>query len=152
MRYLLDTNVWIDYLSGRYPAVAARIQTVSPVDLCLSSIVVAELRYGADKSARRRANHARIDRLVREIPTVDFDAAAARAYGRIRSGLEATGRLIGPNDLLIAAHAVSRHLTLVTDNVDEFKRVKGLRVSNWRVPPAGPGGEAPSGRTAGRRT
>jgi len=132
MRYLLDTNACVDYLSGRYSNVIIRIQRSSPDDLRLSSVVVAELRYGADRSAHPKANHSRLDALVEEIESLDFDLAAAAAYGRVRAGLEAAGRPIGPNDLLIAAHAVSRRLTLVTDNVREFRRVKGLKVENWR--------------------
>jgi tRNA(fMet)-specific endonuclease VapC len=132
MAYLLDTNACSDYFTGRYPRVVARIQACSPDDLRLSVVVVAELRYGADHSTRRRANHARIDALVEEIETLDFDLRAAAAYGRLRSRLEAGGAPIGPNDMLIAAHALSRGLTVVTDNVSEFGRVKGLEVENWR--------------------
>ena len=132
LRRLLDTNACVDYLTGRYPRVVARIQQSRPDELCLSSVVVAELRYGADHSARRRTNHARIDVLVEEIECVDFDLRAATAYGRVRARLEASGTPIGPNDMLIAAHAISRGLTLVTDNVIEFRRVKGLDVENWR--------------------
>lgn len=132
MRYLLGTNVCVDYLSGRYPAVVARIQSSAPDDLGLSSVVVGELRYGADRSAHQRTNHSRIDTLVAEIECLDFDLQAAAAYGRVRASLEAAGRPIGPNDMLIAAHALSRRLVLVTDNVGEFRRVKGLRVENWR--------------------
>ncbi len=132
MRYLLDTNACVDYLSGRYSNVITRIQRSSPDDLRLSSVVVAELRYGADRSAHPKANHSRLDALVEEIESLDFDLGAAAAYGRVRSGLEGAGQPIGPNDMLIAAHAVSRRLTLVTDNVKEFRRVRGLKVENWR--------------------
>lgn len=132
MRFLLDTNACVDYLTGRHPRVVARLQSSTPEDLCLSSVVVAELRYGADHSSRRRANHARIDALLEEIECLDFDVRAAASYGRVRAGLEAVGTPIGPNDMLIAAHALSRGLTVVTDNVREFKRVKGLKVENWR--------------------
>lgn len=132
MAYLLDTNACSDYFTARYPRVVARIQASSPDDLRLSVVVVAELRYGADHSARRRANHARIDALIEEIETLDFDLRAAAAYGRVRAQLEASGTPIGPNDMLIAAHALSRGLTVVTDNTTEFGRVKGLKVENWR--------------------
>ena len=132
MRHLLDTNACVDYLTGRYPKVVARIQNSVPDDLCLTSVVVAELRYGADHSARRRTNHGRIDALLDEIECLDFDLRAATSYGRVREQLEAAGTPIGPNDMLIAAHALSRGLSLVTDNVSEFKRVKGLKVDNWR--------------------
>jgi len=132
VRHLLDTNACVDYLTGRYPKLVARIQSSSPDDLCLSSVVVAELRYGADHSARRRTNHGRIDALLDEIECLDFDLQAAASYGRVRAQLEAAGTPIGPNDMLIAAHALSRGLSVVTDNVAEFKRVKGLKVDNWR--------------------
>jgi tRNA(fMet)-specific endonuclease VapC len=132
MAFLLDTNVCIDYLTGRYPTVVARIQDSSPEDLYLSVVVVAELRYGADHSARRRTNHSRIDVLIEEVEPLDFDLRAAATYGRVRSQLEAGGTPIGPNDMLIAAHALSRGLTVVTDNTEEFGRVKGLKVENWR--------------------
>jgi len=132
MAFLLDTNACIDYLTGRYPGVVARIQNSSPEDLFLSVVVVAELRYGADHSARRRSNHSRIDALVEEIEPLDFDLGAAATYGRVRAQLETGGTPIGPNDMLIAAHALSRGLTVVTDNTTEFRRVKGLKVENWR--------------------
>jgi tRNA(fMet)-specific endonuclease VapC len=135
MPYLLDTNVCVDYLSGRYPEVVARMQGASPDELRLSSIVVAELRYGADRSQHPRANHARLDALIAEIECLDFDQRAARVYGRVRAGLEANGTPIGPNDMLIAAHTLSRQLVLVTDNVTEFRRVKGLKLENWRSKP-----------------
>jgi len=131
MAYLLDTNACIDYLTARYPEVVGRIQGCSPDDLRLSVVVVAELRYGADHSTRRRANHARIDALIEEVETLEFDLRAAATYGRVRASLEA-GIPIGPNDMLIAAHALSHGLTVVTDNIAEFKRVKGLKVENWR--------------------
>lgn len=132
MAFLLDTNACIDYFTARYPKVVARIQASSPEDLFLSTVVVAELRYGADHSARRRTNHARIDALIEEIEPLEFDLRAAATYGRVRAHLEAGGTPIGPNDMLIAAHALSRGLTVVTDNTVEFGRVKGLKVDNWR--------------------
>ena len=132
MAFLLDTNACVDYFTGRYPTVVTRIQGSSPEDLFVSVVVVAELRYGADHSARRRTNHARIDALVEEIEPLDFDRRAAATYGRVRAQLEAGGTPIGPNDMLIAAHALSRGLSVVTDNTAEFRRVKGLKVENWR--------------------
>ena len=132
MAFFLDTNACIDYFTGRYPKVVARIQASSPEDLFLSAVVVAELRYGADHSARRRTNHARIDALIEEIEPLDFDLPSAAAYGRLRTRLEAGGTPIGPNDMLIAAHALTRALTVVTDNTAEFGRVRGLKVDNWR--------------------
>jgi tRNA(fMet)-specific endonuclease VapC len=132
VKYLLDTNVCVDYLNQSHPSVTERIQRTSPEDLGLSSVVVAELRYGADRSQRRAQNHERLDVLIAEIPCVDFDLSAAGVYGRIRSALEAKGSSIGPYDMMIAAHALSLKLILVTDNERELRRVEGLRVENWR--------------------
>jgi len=132
VKYLLDSNVCVDYLTGRYPSVTERIQGLLPEDLCLSAIVVAELRYGADKSSRPRRNHQLLDVLVNEIPCRDFDSKASAVYGKIRAALEKKGRPIRPNDMLIAAHALSLDLVLVSDNIGEFRRVKGLKLENWR--------------------
>jgi len=133
VKYLLDTNVCVDFLNRRYPKVTERIRTSSPEDLCLSSVAMAELRYGADRSQRRGENHERIDVLATEIQCLDFDLTAARVYGRIRSALEAEGTPIGPYDMMIAAHAVSQGLILVTDNEREFRRISGLEIENWRL-------------------
>ena len=132
MKYLLDTNVCVDYLNGRHPNVIRRIRSADPEDLCVSSVVAAELRYGADRSARRAANHTRLDVLLGEIRCLAFDEIAAKEFGRVRSRLDAKGTAIGPYDMQIAAHALALDATLVTDNVDEFERVRGLRVENWR--------------------
>jgi tRNA(fMet)-specific endonuclease VapC len=133
VKYLLDTNVCADYLNGLYPGVLRRIQAADPDDLCVSSVVAAELRYGADRSERRAANHARLDILLEEIRCLSFDDVAAREFGRVRSRLESKGTPIGPYDMQIAAHALALGAILVTDNVDEFRRVRGLRLENWRA-------------------
>jgi len=132
VKYLLDTNVCVDFLNRRYLSVVEQIQSSLPEDLCLSSVVVAELRYGADRSARKAQNHERLDILTAEIQCLDFDLSAARTYGRLRSALETEGAPIGPNDMLIAAHALSLGLVLVTDNEREFRRVTSLKIENWR--------------------
>ena len=132
MRYLLDTNAWVDYLNQRYPGVTERVRSANPEELVLSAVALAELRYGADKSQHPARNHARIDVIAREVPFADFDAAAAAAFGRLRAALERQGAPIGPYDMLIASQAISRDLVLVTDNVDEFGRISGLKLENWR--------------------
>lgn len=99
----------------------------------MATHVVRELRYGADRSARPKENHARIDVMVAEIPALEFDLESAEAYGRLRARLEAKGTPIGPNDMMIAAQALSHDLVVVTENVREFRRVRGLRVENWRT-------------------
>ncbi|HEV2843985.1 MAG TPA: type II toxin-antitoxin system VapC family toxin [Thermoanaerobaculia bacterium] len=132
MRYLLDTNVWVDYLRQRSARVISRVRSSDPDDLALSSVVLAELRYGAERSQRSDRNHAQLDILVRDVPLLDFDASAAGAFGRLRTALEVQGAVIGPYDMMIAAQALSQKLVLVTDNQDEFCRVPSLRLENWR--------------------
>ena len=132
MKYLLDTNVCVDYLNGRFPSVVAHLQEARPDEVCTSSIVAAELRYGAEKSSHRRQNHARLDALLGEIAVVGFDVEAAAIYGRLRLTLERAGNVIGPNDMLIGAHALALRCILITDNTREFSRVRGIRLQNWR--------------------
>jgi tRNA(fMet)-specific endonuclease VapC len=132
LRYLLDTNVCIDFLTGRYLGVVRRIKAERPERLAVSSISVAELRYGAEKSARPLQNHQELDKFFEELATVDFDLRAAALYGQIRQQLEQQGTPIGPYDLQIAAHALALEVILVTDNEAEFRRVPGLVVENWR--------------------
>jgi len=133
VKFLLDSNVCIDFLNGRFPLVAERIRENDPDDLALSSIVVAELRYGAQKSQRQRENHKNLDLLFSEVGIIEFDEGAAQAFGIIRTALEIRGTPIGPFDMLIAAHARSRDLILVSDNIREFSRVDGVKLVNWRV-------------------
>jgi tRNA(fMet)-specific endonuclease VapC len=103
-----------------------------PEELATSSVVAAELRYGAEKSRQPARNHARLDLLLAEITVLDFDLPSASAYGSLRAQLEAGGHPIGAHDMLIAAQAIAAGLVLVTDNVREFTRVLGLVVENWR--------------------
>ncbi len=133
MRYLLDTNVCVDYLTGRFPEVGRRVLAVSPSDLAVSVIAVAELRYGADKSARPAANLRLLDLFLADVPTLEFDLLAASEYGTLRATLERAGAPIGPNDMLIAAQALARDVVIVTDNVSELSRIDGLSVENWRL-------------------
>lgn len=132
MRYLLDTNVCVDYLTGRHPSVIARLQEARPEEIAVSVIAVAELRHGAEKSERREENHRRLDLLLQDLAVFEFDLKAAAAYGRIRAELERRGTPIGPNDMLIAAQALAHALVLVTDNASEFRRVDDLRAESWR--------------------
>ncbi|HXO19971.1 MAG TPA: type II toxin-antitoxin system VapC family toxin [Thermoanaerobaculia bacterium] len=134
MRYLLDTNACVDYLTGRYSSVVDRLRQVSSQDVFVSSVALAELRYGAEKSLHKRRNLDRLDAFAEEVHCLDFDLVAAAIYGRVRAGLETRGTPIGPYDMLIAAQALAMRLVLVTDNVREFMRVEGLEVENWREP------------------
>lgn len=130
MRYLLDTNILIA-MSKERPGLPERLARHPASSVLLSSVVVAEIEYGIAKSVRWEHNRRVFDTLLAGFPVADFDAQAARAYGPIRAGLEQQGKLIGPYDLMIAAHALALNCVLVTDNVGEFSRVEGLVVENW---------------------
>jgi tRNA(fMet)-specific endonuclease VapC len=129
-QYLLDTNILSDLVRNPQGRVAQRMAEVGENAVCTSIIVAAELRYGCAKSGSKRLIKA-VEALLGEIAVLPLDVPADAAYGGIRSALEAAGRPIGGNDLLIAAHASALGATLVTGNVGEFERVRGLRVENW---------------------
>jgi tRNA(fMet)-specific endonuclease VapC len=129
-RYMLDTNVISDLIRNPQGRAAKRIARVGEDNICTSIIVAAELRYGCAKSGSRRLLKA-VEDLLGEINVLPFDVPADAEYGAIRSDLEAAGKPIGGNDLLIAAHAHATGATIVTANADEFKRIRGLNVENW---------------------
>ena len=108
-----------------------RLESIVPGSLCLSAVTFAELMNGAKKSRYVTANVARLNALSEVLTVEPFDRKAAVAYGDVRSRLEKQGNIIGGNDLLIAAHALSLGVTLVTNNEREFRRVKGLKIENW---------------------
>jgi tRNA(fMet)-specific endonuclease VapC len=130
MSFLLDTNILIA-LSKQRPGLAERLEGIPADAVFLSSVVVAEIEYGIAKSGRRPHNRRVFDALLSGFQVLPFDAAAARLYGPIRADLEKRGRLIGPYDLMIAAHARSVEAVLVTDNTEEFGRVAGLKIESW---------------------
>ena len=131
MRYLLDTDICI-YIARQKPqGVLARLRQLKPGDVGMSIVTHLELVYGAWKSLRREENLARIRELEQLIPVLPLDASAGRHYGEVRADLERKGTLIGAYDLLIAAHALALGLTLVTNNLREFRRVPQLLVDNW---------------------
>lgn len=132
--FLLDTNILSDLIHQPAGTVAKHIATLPARrrrDLCTSIIVAAELRYGAEKRNSARLSQ-RVEEILDTIEVLPFTRDADHTYGRIRAALEAEGRLIGANDLLIAAHALEAGYILVTDNEREFSRVSGLLVENWR--------------------
>ena len=131
MKYMLDTNI-IAYLKKNTPqSVRIRFLEEDPMDMCVSTIVLAELEYGIQKSSKREENEKTLMLMLAEIPILPFDVNAAREYGEIRAHLQSIGKPIGSVDYLIAAHARSLGLTLVTNNTKEFDRVPGLKVENW---------------------
>ncbi len=131
MKYMLDTNICIYIIKNKPAKVIRRLQKLRLSDLCVSSITLSELEYGVEKSEKRDRNKIALAGFIAPIEVIDYDDLAAAGYGKIRSFLEKKGRVIGSLDLLIAAHAVSRNLILVTNNEREFKRVPGLKVENW---------------------
>lgn len=131
--YLLDTNACIAVLNGSSPTLVARVQSHSPGDILLCSVVKAELIYGAYHSSRAADNLRLLYRFFEPFISLPFDDACCDVYGRIRSDLARNGTPIGPNDLLIAATTVANDLTLVTANRKEFGRVAGLQIENWEI-------------------
>ena len=129
-RYMLDTNIISDLIKHPRGKAAKRIARVGETDVCTSIIVAAELRYGCAKRGSARLLKA-VEVLLGEIPVLPFDVPADAEYGGIRAKLEAAGRPIGANDILIAAHAYATGATIVTANIEEFKRIRGLKVENW---------------------
>lgn len=130
MRFLLDTNTCI-YAIKRWPNVIARLKGLRPDDVAVSSITLAELWFGAAKSSKPLRTRASVDAFLRPFEVLPFEREAAGSYAEIRLLLERGGRLIGERDLLIAAIAKSRRLTVVTHNLDEFARVPELPVEDW---------------------
>lgn len=129
-RYLLDANAVIDLLNDTNSNAAQRVRRQDPNDVAVSAIVLHELFYGAFKSRRTEQNVALIDAL--RFAVLEFDKDDAREAGATRAILSSNGTPIGPYDVLIAGQAVARRLALVTHNTQEFGRVPGLRLENWR--------------------
>ena len=127
---MLDTNIVSDLIRNPQGRAARQIVNVGEDNVCTSIIVAAELRYGCAKSGSKRLLKA-IEDLLAEINVLPFDVPADAEYGGIRSMLEAAGKPIGGNDLLIAAHAYTMGATIVTANTAEFKRIPSLNVENW---------------------
>lgn len=132
MRYMLDTNVCIDLIHGKRQSVIDKIRGHMADGLCISSITLAELEHGVEKSAHREQNRVALLKMLTIFKIIPFDDAAAEEYGRIRADLERRSLQIGPLDSLIAAHAKSEERVLVTNNIREFERVEGLAVEDWR--------------------
>ena len=129
-RYMLDTNIVSDLVRRPQGPVFDRIVAVGGDALCISIITAAELRYGCAKKGSPRLL-AQVEAILAGLEILPFDVEADGHYGGIRAELEAAGKPIGPNDLLIAAHAVEVGATLVTANTAEFGRIRGLAVENW---------------------
>ena len=133
MRYLLDTNICSYILKNRPASVKQKFDEVGASHLCTSSVVLAELYYGAARHPKSVIIRKEIDDFVSRLVVVAWDEQAANHYGAIRAALEKAGTPVGAMDMLIAAHARSMKATLVTNNLREFERIDGLTVQNWVV-------------------
>jgi tRNA(fMet)-specific endonuclease VapC len=131
MEVMLDTNICIYIIKQRPESVLQRFNSFPVGDIGISIITLAELEYGAARSGQPRKNRDALEQFISALDVAVLDRPASEAYGRIRAAQERKGRPIGAMDLLIAAHALSLGVRLVTNNEREFKQVPGLKVENW---------------------
>lgn len=131
MKYMLDTNICIFVIKNKPESVLQKFMQHKPNDICISSITYAELLHGVEKSKAKEKNRIALTMFLSEIQIVSFDVLAAQSYGMIKADLQRKGLPIGPMDTLIAAHAQSLGLTLVTNNTREFSRVENLALEDW---------------------
>ena len=130
LQTMLDTNTCIHVIRDRRKNLGPRFQT-EVRSLCISTIVLHELRHGAEKSDRPAYHHEKVEHFCTRLQVLDFNADAAWHSAAIKADLQRRGQIIGPNDLLIAGHALSLGLKLITGNLREFTRVEGLRCEDW---------------------
>jgi len=131
MKFFLDTNICIYYLNDKFHHIRIKLGGIPRHDIKISSVVAAELYYGAAKSSKRDFNIARYYRFVSAYEIIPFDHAASQIYGDIRADLESRGQQIGWNDLMIAATVLAHDGVLVTHNAGEFSRIAGLVLEDW---------------------
>jgi Predicted nucleic acid-binding protein, contains PIN domain len=131
LKYFLDTNVIIDMLKGKYSCMLNHFENTFSTDIYVPSIVVAELEYGAAHSANYEKNKSLYEKFISNFSIIPFDRKCCQPYGQIRQTLNSTGNPISGNDMLIAATVVANNGILVTHNVGEFSRVKGLSIEDW---------------------
>ena len=131
MRLMLDTNICIALIKQKPANVVEKFNDYQVGDICISSVTLAELRYGVAKSQYQQKNQTALDDFLMPLEVALFDEAAANTYGVLRASLEQKGTPIGALDLMIAAHALSLHLTVVTNNTREFNRIPNLLVVDW---------------------
>ena len=130
LAYMLDTNICIHVMKTYPPAVREKFNALAE-QLCISSITLGELHYGAEKSARRAENLLAIEHFAARLEVLPFAGKAAAHYGQLRAELERAGTPCGPHDMQIGGHARSEGLIVVTNNMREFARMPGVRVENW---------------------
>ena len=130
-KFMLDTDACIDLIRRRNAHLLANLLRRQAEDICISSVTLSELEYGAAKSSNPNRNRLALAAFIAPITVHPYGEHAAYSYGLLRAGLERAGTPIGPLDTMIAAHALSLSQTIVTNNEQEFRRVSGLKVENW---------------------
>lgn len=133
MKYYLDTNTIIYAIKNTYPNIRNHIFNIPSYSIAIPSIVVAEIEYGARKSNNYEKTIEKYKTFIDTFTIKHFDNNASKIYGVVRSELEKTGKTIGPNDMIIASIVLSEDGVLVTHNVKEFERIKGLRIEDWTM-------------------
>ena len=133
MNYLIDTHICIYIMNQRPHELVQKFKKFEIGQIGISSITVSELNYGVAKSQQKKSNTKRLEEFLTPFVILPYDENASKYYGTIRSHLESQDNVIGPLDILIAAHAISENLTLVTNNEKEFQRIDSLKVENWAV-------------------
>jgi len=131
MIYLIDTNICIYLMNQKPSQVIQKFKNTEVGQIGISTITVSELNYGVAKSNCKKQNAQRLEEFLTPFEILPYDEAASRYYGMIRADLESQGKVIGPLDMLISAHALSKDLVLVTNNEKEFLRIKSLKVEKW---------------------
>lgn len=133
MKYMLDTNICIYLIKKKPPKALKHFQSHVVGEIGMSSVTLAELRYGVAKSGQPDKNGQALDEFILPLEIAAFDDKSAESYGKVRASLEKEGKPIGSMDMLIGAHALSLGVTLVTNNTRECKRIKNLKVADWSV-------------------
>jgi len=133
MKYYLDTNICIYFLKGSFPNLKKKILSVNPDSISIPAIVKGELLYGSEKSKNKEDNFKKIQQFLLPFHIEDFTDNETASYAKIRNELEKKGKIIGPNDLLIASIVFSHNGTLITKNTKKFSRVKDLKIEDWTI-------------------
>ena len=131
MNFLIDTNICIYIMNERPPEVIQKFKNAEIGQFGISTITVSELNYGVSKSKYQKQNNERLEEFLAPFDILPYDENASKFYGKIHAQLEKDGNIIGPLDMLIAAHTLSKDMVLVTNNEKEFKQIKSLKVENW---------------------
>jgi tRNA(fMet)-specific endonuclease VapC len=131
MKYMLDTNICIELIRYKSPGMLKKLVSHLPGEVCISSITLAELAHGIEKSTQRDKNLLALQQFILPLELADFGQEAAIIYGKIRAELEKSGHMIGSMDMLIGAHALNLDAILVTNNTREFNRIKDLKLEDW---------------------